>query len=45
MHKHTNLKTILKMRSAPFLLLFGVPRTEKNEFCQCASTLNFEISI
>ena len=33
------------MRSRPFLLLFGVPKTGKNEFGECASTLNFEISI
>ena len=46
MHKHTILKKhCLKMRSTPCLLLFGVRRTEKNKFCECASTLNFEISI
>ena len=31
------------MRNCPFLLLFGVLETEKSEFCECASTLNFEI--
>ena len=29
----------------PFLLLFRVIRKERNEFCEGASTLNFEISI
>ena len=31
------------MRGTSLLLLFGVSRTEKNKFSECASTLNFEI--